>query len=182
MKYVQTKTGKSNFKLGELYLISPSLKYPHIPNDICIIDCYTFYLKMYVKDQNKSFNHYKWLINFLLSLDTPHIIILPDFHNLVSKTQSQTLTNLWESYITNSSSEVLVHPNNPLYSTVPENRIIGHYMYRWDTLDNYKTHPSWTHIFGQFNCNIVPNSQLVTYDSVYNKHNSPICKLQDIPL
>lgn len=182
MKYVKTITSSNINEIeGGLYLLSPSIKKPQIPEQLTIIDCHTFYLRLFVKDTQVRFDHYMWLLSKLyLNLDSNHIVIMPDFHEFFNTHTIYKLTYLWTTFLENSKNDILAHPNNPLMNITPNTRVIGHYMYDTDILNNYVTHPDWTHIFSQIMPLNFPNSTLITYDSQYNIWNAPSAQIRDI--
>jgi hypothetical protein len=161
MIYIPTLTSKLRVKIEDNYenvLYSPNqkLNISVKGNNLTIWDNYTFYLMKRLHNKKVAYNHYLWLIDFIVNNYEEGItLITPDVDWLKNGIQ---IEKLWNEKC--SKYPQLYVPNSWKTSTKNLN-IVGYALRKNQITIN---HLNWVHCLGHKRDDI--NSKLITYDSI----------------
>lgn len=158
-KFIPTTTNHRN--KFDIQLFSPSkTKNDNFGNVITIIDCHTFYLKNFKKnDREYIINHFNYYIEFCNEYqnDLTKVLVLPDWDFITDIKIANELNEKWHSVI-NPSCKNILRTNSTAYNS--NITYIGYASGVNDCEDQY----TWKHIFSKgdldFNCDFL------TYDSM----------------
>ncbi len=163
MIYIPTVTSKLKYRevFHENILYSPNENLPIVrKGKITIWDNYTFYLRKHLKNQEKAYNHYKWLIQFIKENYQEGItLITPDVDWL---DRGEEIEELWLENCKDYPQLIVPYTwREETHSSSPLN-IVGNALRKEQPSGWY--HTEWTHCLGHKRENIP--TKLLTYDSI----------------